>query len=88
MLAHPHEGMDDVEVVHPHQITAPGVEEDELAQREQLERASEARSRPPRRLGHAPKLAVIASIEIHEPVALSESPAADDHGLRPVDGHR
>jgi hypothetical protein len=88
MLAHPHEGMDDVEVVHPHQITAPRVEEHELAQREQLERASEARSRPPRRLGHAPHLAVIASVEVHEPVALAEGAAPDDHGLRPVDGHR
>ena len=57
VLAHADEGRHDVEVVDPNQLAPPGVEEDQLAQREQLEGAAEARARPARRLGHAPQLA-------------------------------
>src|SRR6266849_4050112 len=87
MLAHSHEGMDDVEVVHPHQVAASRVEEDELAQGEKLEGTAEARARPPRRFGHPAHLAVIARVEVHQPIAFPERAAADDHGLRGVEGH-
>src|SRR5207248_11727902 len=41
------EGIEDVEVVDAHEVGAARVEEDELAQREQLQRAAEARAHPP-----------------------------------------
>ena len=41
VLAHAVEGARDVEVVDPNQLASPAVEEDELAERAELERAAE-----------------------------------------------
>src|SRR3990172_1914785 len=88
MLADPDERMDDVEVVHAHQLAAPRVEEAELAECEELQRAAEAGPRAPRRLGDPAHPAVVARVEVHQPVALAERPAPDDNALRLVQRHR
>ena len=76
-----------VEVVHAHEIAAPRVEEHQLAEREQLERAAEARAHPAGRLRHAANLAVLAREERHHPVALAEREAADHHRRRGSKAH-
>ena len=65
-------GRDDVEVVDADQLAPPGVEEHQLAEREQLERAAEARAQPARRLGDAAHLAEVARVEAHQAIALPE----------------
>lgn len=87
VLAQADEWRHDVEVVHPDELAPPGVEEDQLAQGEQLEGASESRAHPTGCLGHAPQLAELQRVEVDEPIALAEL-AAPDHD-RPclVDGH-
>src|SRR5690242_6480413 len=77
MLTHAHEGAHDVEVVHLHQLAAPAVEEHQLAEREQLERAAEARAGAARPPGDAAQLAVVAAVEVDESVALAERATAD-----------
>src|SRR5881397_2941642 len=87
VLTHPNEGMHDVEVVHANQLAAARVEEDELPQGEELERAAEAGACPPRRLGYSPHPAMVARVEVHEPVALPERPPADHDSLGLVQSH-
>src|SRR5215813_12985231 len=87
VLAHAHEGMHDVEVVHPHELAAARVEEDELAQGEELQRAAKARARAPRRLGHTAHPTVVPRVEVDEAIALSEGAPPDDDALRLVESH-
>src|SRR4029453_10115307 len=75
------------EVVPANQLAAARVEEDELAQGEELERAAEAGACPPRRLGYSPHPAMVARVEVHEPVAFPERPAADHDALGLVQSH-
>ena len=79
VLPHSDERAHDVEVVDLDQIAPPAVEEHHLAEREQLERAPEARAGPARRPGDAPHLAVLAGVEVHEAVALPEGAPPDHH---------
>ncbi len=87
VLAHVGERLHDVEVVDAHQLAAPGVEEDELPEREELEGAPEARPHPPRRLGDSTKLPVLAREEGHHSIALAEREAADDERRRLAERH-
>ncbi len=87
VLAHPDERAHDVEVVHLDQLAPPAVEEHHLAQREQLERAPEARPGPAGRAGDAPHLAVLAGVEVHEAVALPEGAPPDHHRAGLVERH-
>ena len=57
------------------------------AEREGLERASEARPRPARRARHAPHLAVLAGVELDEAVALPEGPPPHHDRVGPVERH-
>ena len=87
VLAHADEGRHDVEMVHPDELAPPGVEEDQLAQGEQLERTAESRAHPTRCLGHAAQLAEFQRVEVDEPIALAELAAADHDRRCLVDGH-
>ena len=87
VLAQADEWRHDVEMIHPNELAPPGVEEDELAQGEQLEGTSESRAYPTRCLGHAPQLAELQRVEVDEPIALAELAAADHDRRCPVDGH-
>src|SRR5437867_6873453 len=87
VLTHPNEGMHDVKVVHANQVAAARVEEDELPQGEELERAAEAGACPPRRLGYSPHPAMVARVEVHEPAALRERAPADHDARGLVQSH-
>lgn len=87
VLAHPDEGVHDVEVVHLDQPASLGLEEEKLSLSEQLEPAPEARARPAGRLGHAPDLAELAGVEGDQAIALAERPPADHHSLGFLKGH-
>src|SRR5881296_876744 len=87
MSAETHEGMEDVEVIDADELAPAGVEEDQLAQGEGLERAPEARARAPGRSGHASQLAELARVELDEPVALAERAPADHDRLRLMEPH-
>src|SRR2546422_933786 len=83
MLAHSHEGMDDVEVVHPHQVAASRVEEDELAQGEKLEGAAEALEGGPAFANHDALLGIVLDedggpdVQARGPLPLAELFDAD-----------
>src|SRR2546426_1207376 len=81
------EGVHDVEVIDLHQIAAAAVEEDQLAEREELEGAAEPGSHPPSRPGDAPNLAVVAREEGDDSIALREGKAPDHDGSRLAQSH-
>ncbi len=87
VLAQADEWRHDVEMIHPNELAPPGVEEDQLAQGEQLEGTSESRAHPTGCLGHTPQLAELERVEVDEPIALAELAAADHDRRCPVDGH-
>jgi hypothetical protein len=71
--------VDDVEVVHADQPAAPGIEEDELAEGERLQRGDEAGAGPAGRFRNAPHLAVVPRVELDEAVLLAHGAAAHHH---------
>src|SRR5262245_12343820 len=79
--------MSDVEMIHADELASARIEEDQLAQREGFERASEARARAARRLGHAAYLAEVEGVELDEPIALAQRSARDDQRSRLVQSH-
>src|SRR5207244_9078720 len=72
IVAYPVERAGDVEVIDADQLAAAAVEEDELAERAQLEGAAEPRAHAPGGLRHAADLAEIARIEGDETIALTQ----------------
>ncbi len=87
ILAQPRERMRDVEVVDTEQITAAGVEEDQVAERQELERAAEPRPGAARGAGHATHPPEVPGVEGDEPVTLPERPSADDDAVRSPEAH-
>src|SRR5215831_11984999 len=79
--------MHDVEVIHSHELAAARVEEDELAEGEELQRAAEARAWAPRRLGHAAHPTVVPRVEVDEAIAFPEGAPANDDALRLGERH-
>src|SRR5262249_52065126 len=73
------EWLQHVEVIDAHQLAASRVEEHELAEREQLQRAAEARAHAARGLCDAANLAVLARVERDHPVAFAEVEGPDHH---------
>src|SRR5574341_495827 len=88
VLANAVERADDVEVVDLHQLAPARVEEDELAKREELEGAREARLHATRGAGDPTDLAEIARIEGDDPVALAEREGADHDRRGPAEPHQ
>jgi hypothetical protein len=80
ILADAGEGMDHIEVVDPDEIAAPGVEEHQLADGEQLQGAGEPRFHAASGLGHATDLPPFTGKEGDNPIALPEREAADHDG--------
>src|SRR5256885_3622610 len=88
VTADPVEGMQDVEVIDPDQLAPARVEEDQLAEREELEGAGEPRADPARGLGDATDLAEVARVEGDHPVALAERERADDNRAGLAEPHQ
>ena len=76
-----------VEVVHLDELAPSAVEEHELPQCQQLERAAEARADAAGGPGHAADLAVLPGEERDDPIALPQGEAADDDRRRLAQGH-
>src|SRR6185369_3671727 len=87
ILAEGRERMRHVEVVDVDEVAAPGVEEDELAEREELQGAAESRPDPARGLRYPAQAAEVPREEGHHAVALTEGEAPDHHGRRSAQGH-
>src|SRR4030095_1674005 len=82
ILANPVEGARDVEMVDADHLAPAGVEEDELAERAELQGAPESRAHAPGRLRDAPDLSEIARVERDEPIALAEGKRTDHDSRR------
>src|SRR5262245_52669061 len=83
ILANPVERARDVEVIDADQLTPAGIEEDQLAERTELQSASEPRAHAAGRLRHAPDLDAVAGAERAGPSAPAEPEPPDHHGRRP-----
>jgi hypothetical protein len=78
VLAQSRERMHDVEVVQAQEVAAPGVEEHQLADGQELERAAEPRARPSRGARDTRDPAGVLRVEGDEPIGLPQGTAPDD----------
>src|SRR5207245_11351764 len=88
ILAHSRERTEHVEVVDADELAPAGVEEDELAEREQLQRSAELRFDSPSRPRHPSDLAVLPGEERHDPAALPQRESAAYTRRRFAERHR